>query len=53
MDWPLDREEVTLFYSEKGLMVVAPLPENHFRIVATVPEAPPEPSAEYVDIDSQ
>jgi 2-polyprenyl-6-methoxyphenol hydroxylase-like FAD-dependent oxidoreductase len=44
MDWPLDREEVTLFYSEKGLMVVAPLPENHFRIVATVQQAPPEPS---------
>lgn len=50
MDWPLDREEVTLFYSEKGLMVVAPLPENHFRIVATVLDAPSEPSA--ADFDS-
>ena len=44
MDWPLDREEVTLFYSERGLMVVAPLPDNHFRIVATVNRAPQEPS---------
>jgi len=44
MDWPVDREEVSLFFSDKGLMVVAPLPGNHFRIVATVAQAPPEPS---------
>ena len=44
MNWPLDRDEVTLFYSEKGLMVVAPLPENRYRIVATVHYAAPEPS---------
>ena len=44
MDWPLDRKEVNLFYSEDGLMVVAPLPDNHFRIVATVREAPAAPS---------
>ncbi len=44
MEWPLDREEVTLFYAERGLMVVAPLPDNRFRIVATVQQAPPEPS---------
>ena len=44
MDWPLDREEVTLFYSGKGLMVVAPLPGNHYRIVATVEQAAKEPS---------
>ena len=49
MDWPLDREEVTLFYSPKGLVVVAPLPQNHFRIVATVPQAPPQPSLDYVE----
>jgi 2-polyprenyl-6-methoxyphenol hydroxylase-like FAD-dependent oxidoreductase len=36
MDWPLDRQEVDLFFSAAGLMVVAPLPEGHFRIVATV-----------------
>jgi len=44
MDWPLDRQEVSLFFSDKGLIVVAPLPGNHLRIVATMKEAPPEPS---------
>jgi 2-polyprenyl-6-methoxyphenol hydroxylase-like FAD-dependent oxidoreductase len=44
MDWPLDRGEVNLFYSESGLLVVAPLPDNRFRIVATVNQAPPKPS---------
>jgi len=44
MDWPLDREEVTLFYAEHGLLVVAPVPHNRFRIVATVSQAPPKPS---------
>jgi 2-polyprenyl-6-methoxyphenol hydroxylase-like FAD-dependent oxidoreductase len=39
MDWPLDREEVSLFFSDQGLVVVAPLPGNHFRIVATVKPA--------------
>jgi 2-polyprenyl-6-methoxyphenol hydroxylase-like FAD-dependent oxidoreductase len=40
MDWPLPREEVNLFFSPDGLVVVAPLPENRFRIVATVDHAP-------------
>ena len=44
MDWPIDREEVSLFFSEKGLVVVAPLPLDHFRIVATVQEAAERPS---------
>jgi 2-polyprenyl-6-methoxyphenol hydroxylase-like FAD-dependent oxidoreductase len=44
MDWPLDREEVSLFFSEQGLVVVAPLPGNHFRIVATMKNAPSVPS---------
>ena len=44
MRWPLSREEVTLFYSPAGLMVVAPLPDDHFRIVATVDDAPELPS---------
>jgi 2-polyprenyl-6-methoxyphenol hydroxylase-like FAD-dependent oxidoreductase len=42
MDWPLDREEVSLFFSDKGLIVVAPLPGNHFRVASM--KAPPEPS---------
>jgi len=48
MDWPLSREEVTLFYSPKGLVVVAPLPNERFRIVATVDEAPEVPSREFM-----
>jgi hypothetical protein len=32
MDWPLELEEVDLFLSEKGLVVVAPLPDNRYRI---------------------
>ena len=48
MQWPLSREEVTLFYSPNGLMVVAPLPDDHFRIVATMEDAPERPSAEFM-----
>lgn len=44
MEWPLSREEVTLFYSPAGLVVVAPLPNDHFRIVVTVDQAPAPPS---------
>ncbi|MET0549877.1 MAG: FAD-dependent monooxygenase [Xanthomonas sp.] len=45
MAWPLPREEVSLFFSPQGLMVVAPLPEpdgtagDRHRIVATVTDA--------------
>jgi 2-polyprenyl-6-methoxyphenol hydroxylase-like FAD-dependent oxidoreductase len=48
MDWPLSRYEVTLFYSPKGLVVVAPLPDERFRIVATVDEAPEVPSLDFM-----
>jgi 2-polyprenyl-6-methoxyphenol hydroxylase-like FAD-dependent oxidoreductase len=48
MDWPLSREEVTLFYSPQGFMVVAPLPDNRYRIVATADNVPNEPSIQYV-----
>ena len=44
MDWPLSRDEVSLFYCDEGLMVVAPLPENHYRVVATVQQASTEPA---------
>jgi hypothetical protein len=45
MAWPLSRDEVQLFFSPDGLVVVAPLPgERRHRIVATVDEAPSEPS---------
>jgi 2-polyprenyl-6-methoxyphenol hydroxylase-like FAD-dependent oxidoreductase len=46
MDWPIDRREVSLFFSGKGLLVVAPLPGDRFRIVATVEHAQETPSVE-------
>jgi 2-polyprenyl-6-methoxyphenol hydroxylase-like FAD-dependent oxidoreductase len=48
MDWPLARDEVSLFFSPDGLLVVAPLPENRHRIVATADDAPEQPSVAYV-----
>ena len=48
MSWPLSREEVSLFYSPQGLVVVAPLPDDRFRIVATDAAAPETPSRDYV-----
>lgn len=44
MDWPFGREEVSLFFSSKGLAVIAPLPHDRFRIVVTADEAPEHPS---------
>ncbi|MCC2957841.1 FAD-dependent monooxygenase [Massilia sp. IC2-477] len=45
MDWPIARCEVSLFFSARGLVVVAPLPEedgrstDRYRIVATVAQS--------------
>jgi 2-polyprenyl-6-methoxyphenol hydroxylase-like FAD-dependent oxidoreductase len=39
------RDEVILYFSPDGLVVVAPLPDGVHRIVATADEAPPVPSA--------
>jgi 2-polyprenyl-6-methoxyphenol hydroxylase-like FAD-dependent oxidoreductase len=41
-------DEVILFWDRAGLTVVAPLPGDVFRIVAPVPDAPEEPSAQFV-----
>jgi 2-polyprenyl-6-methoxyphenol hydroxylase-like FAD-dependent oxidoreductase len=41
-------DEVILYFSPAGLVVVAPLPGGAHRIVATVDEAPAQPSIEYV-----
>ena len=41
-------DEVILYWATAGLTVVAPLPDDNFRIVAPVPEAPENPSAAYV-----
>jgi 2-polyprenyl-6-methoxyphenol hydroxylase-like FAD-dependent oxidoreductase len=43
MDWPYSTEEVALFFSPNGLVVVAPLPGGRHRVVATVDEAPEHP----------
>src|SRR5262249_36535874 len=46
MDWPLTRDEVSLFFSPEGLAVVAPLPEDRYRIVATVDAHRAHPAVE-------
>lgn len=43
LDWPLGRDEVSLFFSPDGLVVVAPLPDGSFRVVATLDNAPEHP----------
>jgi 2-polyprenyl-6-methoxyphenol hydroxylase-like FAD-dependent oxidoreductase len=43
MSWSLAGDEVMLFFSPEGLVVVAPLPGGRHRIVATVDEAPEQP----------
>jgi 2-polyprenyl-6-methoxyphenol hydroxylase-like FAD-dependent oxidoreductase len=42
------RDEVILYFSPAGMVVLAPLPDGVHRIVATVDEAPEQPSAAYV-----
>jgi 2-polyprenyl-6-methoxyphenol hydroxylase-like FAD-dependent oxidoreductase len=41
-------DEVVLYFSPAGMVVVAPLPDGVHRIVATVDDAPAEPSAGFV-----
>jgi 2-polyprenyl-6-methoxyphenol hydroxylase-like FAD-dependent oxidoreductase len=43
MEWSHGRDEVMLFFSPAGLVVVAPLPNGTFRIVATLERAPEHP----------
>jgi 2-polyprenyl-6-methoxyphenol hydroxylase-like FAD-dependent oxidoreductase len=50
MDWPLGTDEVSLFFSPAGLVVVAPLPGGSFRVVATLDDAPEVPGLD--DIQS-
>ena len=45
-DVPVD--EILLFYARAGLLVVAPLPGDIYRIVAPVPDAPRTPSRDFV-----
>ncbi|MGW0391924.1 FAD-dependent oxidoreductase [Streptomyces sp. NPDC003042] len=48
MDWAPGPGEVSLTFSAAGLTVVAPLPGGHYRVVATVDEAPAEPDMAFV-----
>lgn len=41
-------DEVILYFSPAGLVVVAPLPDGMYRIVATVDEAPQHPDVAFV-----
>lgn len=43
MTWSHGRDEVMLFFSPAGLVVVAPLPNGGYRIVATLDPAPEKP----------
>ena len=43
MQWSLGTSEVSLFFSPAGVVVVAPLPDGTFRIVATLDNAPEQP----------
>jgi 2-polyprenyl-6-methoxyphenol hydroxylase-like FAD-dependent oxidoreductase len=45
MNWSHGRDDVQLFFSPEGLVVVAPLPGGSFRIVATLDDAPEQPTA--------
>ena len=48
MDWAPGRREVSLTFGAAGLAVVAPLPGGHYRVVATVDDAPITPDLECV-----
>ncbi|MFJ7968245.1 FAD-dependent oxidoreductase [Streptomyces sp. NPDC096324] len=43
MDWAPGPAEVSLTFGAAGLLVVAPLPGGHYRIVATTDQAPEHP----------
>ena len=48
LDGDVPSNEVILYFSPAGLLVVAPLPDGQHRIVATVDDAPENPDAEFV-----
>ncbi|MFJ5546315.1 FAD-dependent oxidoreductase [Streptomyces sp. NPDC093225] len=48
MDWAPGAGEVTLGLGTTGLTVVAPLPGGHYRVVASVAEAPAAPQLAFV-----
>jgi 2-polyprenyl-6-methoxyphenol hydroxylase-like FAD-dependent oxidoreductase len=48
MQWSLPRSEIQLFFSEHGLMVVAPLPDDQHRILALVEHGDQKPGRDEV-----
>lgn len=48
MDWPIAKDEVTLFFSQAGTLVVAPMSRDRYRVVAQFPGAPSNPTIEDV-----
>jgi 2-polyprenyl-6-methoxyphenol hydroxylase-like FAD-dependent oxidoreductase len=49
MNWRTDRDEVAFYLSPEGPVVVAPLPHGHFRVVATIENAPEKPDAALIE----
>jgi len=48
MDWPIAKDEVTLFFSGAGTLVVAPMSRDRYRVVAQLSGAPSVPGIEDV-----
>lgn len=48
MEWPISRDEISLFFSEAGTLVVAPMSLDRYRVVAQLPNAPTVPSIDDV-----
>lgn len=48
MDWPISKDEVTLFFSQRGTLVVAPMSRDWYHVVAQLDTAPTDPSCEDV-----
>lgn len=44
MEWPIAKDEVTLFFSKAGTLVVAPMSRDRHRVVAQLPGAPSVPA---------
>ncbi|MBX9459094.1 MAG: FAD-dependent monooxygenase [Rhizobium sp.] len=49
MNWKTDRDEVAFYLSPEGPVVVAPLPDGRFRVVATRENAPERPDAALIE----
>jgi 2-polyprenyl-6-methoxyphenol hydroxylase-like FAD-dependent oxidoreductase len=48
LDPPVDPTVMVLYLASEGLLLLAPLPEGHVRLIATVDEAPPQPDAAFM-----